>query len=259
MEELLKKTIKRIRPVKMPEVDSTIKKINSVLKNARCVAGGSLAKKTNLRNDFDIDLFARFDYSLRKKDLSNLLEKALKKVFKKVERVHGSRDYFQVKNKITFEIVPVLNIKSYKKAENVTDMSPFHVEYVNKKLNSKLRNEIRLAKQFCKSIRVYGAESYIQGFSGHVLDLLILYYGSFVQLLEQASVWGNRVIIDVDKKLKDPMKELNESKTVSPLIVVDPIQPDRNAAAALSQEKFELFKKKSREFLQKPSEKYFKI
>ncbi|MBU0535529.1 MAG: hypothetical protein KKE20_01085, partial [Nanoarchaeota archaeon] len=50
---------------------------------------------------------------------------------------------------------------------------------------------------------------------------------------------------------------LNRSKTQSPLIVIDPVQPDRNAAAALGEEKFELFRKRAAEFLRSPSKRFF--
>ena len=55
------------------------------------------------------------------------------------------------------------------------------------------------------------------------------------------------------------MKQLNKSKTQSPLIIVDPVQPDRNAAAAVSREKFEIFKKKAREFISKPEVEFFQV
>jgi len=262
MKELLEKTRKILRPDTkiITKIDKTVKKINELLKKegvkAECVKGGSIAKETFLKNDYDADLFVRFDYSLKDKKLSDILEKVLKKEFK-IERVHGSRDYFQIKDEITIEIVPVLKIDNYKKALNVTDMSPLHVDYVKNKLNKNQADDIRLAKQFCKSAKVYGAESYIKGFSGHILDLLIIYYGSFEQLIMQAGVWGDKVIIDVEKHLKDPVKQLNSSKTQSPLIIVDPVQPDRNASAAMSKERFVVFKKRCKEFLKNPSEEFF--
>jgi tRNA nucleotidyltransferase (CCA-adding enzyme) len=180
--------------------------------------------------------------------------------------IHGSRDYFQLKRKngkseLLFEIIPVLNIDNYKQAVNVTDMSPLHVGYARKHFAAKpgLADEVRLAKQFCKAARIYGAESYIRGFSGHVLDMLLIFYGSFEQLLMQASLWGSRVIIDIEGHLKNPLAELNKSKTQSPIIIVDPVQPDRNAAAAVSREKFEILKKKAREFLHQASMEFFEI
>jgi len=247
------------------EIENFTRKINLLLEKnkvkATCVSGGSIAKGTFIKDDFDADLFVRFDYKTYKDlDLSNILEKVISKL--KPDRVHGSRDYFQINDKktdILFEIVPVLAIKDYKQAANVTDMSPLHVGYVKKKLKKGQADEIRVAKMFCKSAKVYGAESYIKGFSGHILDLLIIYYKNFEQLLMQASIWGDKVVIDIEKHLKDPIAELEESKTYSPLVIVDPMQPDRNAAAALSKEKFEDFKKNAKKFLQKPSEEFFKV
>jgi tRNA nucleotidyltransferase (CCA-adding enzyme) len=270
MSIVFKQALQAIKPAKQEftEVDDAIMKINSLLKEksilAECMAGGSYAKGTILKDDFDIDLFVRFDYSYKDKDISEMLGKALLPL--KPEMVHGSRNYYQVKKKkgksiLLFEIIPVLMIDDYKQAVNVTDMSPLHVSYAKKRFAQKpgLADEIRLAKQFCKSIGVYGAESYIRGFSGHVLDLLVIYYGSFEALLLQATVWGDRVIIDLENHLTEPMKQLNKAKTESPLIIVDPVQPDRNAAASISNEKFELFKAKAKEFLHNPSMDFFRI
>lgn len=264
---IFEKAIGKIKPEKeiYIEADETISRINSLLKKSRidaeCKAGGSYAKGTILTNDFDIDLFVRFDYSYKGKegkDISALLGKALQPL--KPVKIHGSRDYYQLKRKnLLFEIIPVLKIDDYKQAANVTDMSPLHVGYARKHFEKKpgLADQVRLAKQFCKSAGIYGAESYIRGFSGHVLDLLIIYYGSFEQFLMQAAVWGSRVIIDIENHLKNPMGQLNKAKIQSPLIVVDPVQPDRNAAAAVSREKFDTLKKKAREFLHSPSPDFF--
>jgi len=71
-----------------------------------------------------------------RKELSDLLEKKLKSAFKskKISRLHGSRDYFQIKeNDFTTEIIPILDIKKAEQAEKITDVSPLHAEWVNKK------------------------------------------------------------------------------------------------------------------------------
>ena len=98
------------------DVDAFLSSINDSLSKLKikaiAVAGGSIAKDTNLRNDFDIDIFVKFDVAYKDDDLSMLLEKVLGNVKGlSFERVHGSRDYFQVNNKLSFEIVPVLDIK----------------------------------------------------------------------------------------------------------------------------------------------------
>jgi tRNA nucleotidyltransferase (CCA-adding enzyme) len=110
-----------------------------------------------------------------------------------------------------------------------------------------------------KANHVYGAESHINGFSGHVVDLLVLAYGSFQDVLQATEEWQPKTIIDVEEHHDTPMLTLNESKTHGPLIVVDPIQPDRNAAAAVNQESYDAFKDAAKAFLKTPSEGAFHI
>ena len=43
---------------------------------------------------------------------------------------------------------------------------------------------IRIAKAFCHANNSYGAESYINGFSGYALELLVYYYGSFLKFIK---------------------------------------------------------------------------
>ncbi len=262
--KILEKAKKSIRPDSriIKESDNFIHKLNKKLKQSKisavCVKGGSVAKQTFLKNSHDVDIFVKFSRNYSGKELSSMLQEALPE---KAERVHGSRDYFQLKKgKIIYEIVPVLDVKSPEQAENVTDMSPLHVGWVNSKTKKKpfLKDEIRLAKQFCKAIKVYGAESHIKGFSGHILDILIIHYGSFIKLLENASKWNHKVVIDASKSLKDPLKELNKDKLNSPLIIIDPVQPGRNAAAALSKKNFDQFVMCAKAFLESPKESFFK-
>lgn len=232
------------------------KKLKILCKTA---CGGSMAKNTHLEGDADCDIFVRFDYSYKEKDLSAFLEKILLKAGYKPERVHGSRDYFIVKDKITFEVVPVLYIEKPHLAKNVTDMSPLHVQWVRSRTNETLCNEIRLVKAFCKAQRVYGAESYIGGFSGHIIDILTIEYGGFLELLKAASTWQSPLVLDPMHFYKNQniLKSMNHSKIQSPLILVDPLLPERNAAAALTQEKFDMFIVAAKQFVAKPSASFF--
>lgn len=270
-QEIFQKVLEKIKPSAqdLKKINSIMadisKKIDSELKSQKIIAelfiGGSTAKGTFLKNNFDIDCFVRFDPKYSDDEISDLLETILKNIFETIERVHGSRDYFQITyDNYLLEIVPVMKTDDPTNIRNVTDMSPLHVTFVvNALKNNNLQDDIRLAKQFCKSIRVYGAESYIQGFSGHVLDLLIIHYGGFINLLKAASEWNDQIIIDLENHHEDPLKVLNDSKVYSPLIVVDPVQPYRNAAAALSKKKFIQFKKAAKVFLEKPSLAFFTI
>ncbi len=263
-EEALKLVVPKDSEI-VEKAEAMIRRINKEIKRlglkARCVPGGSVAKGTWLPNGFDVDLFVAFDPSYRGKDISELLGKALERF--RPALVHGSRDYFQiVRQGVTFEVVPVLDVSSPKQAVNVTDMSPFHVKWVKGFISARpgLANEIRLAKQFCKAQGVYGAESYIGGFSGHVIDILVIYYSSFEKLVENASKWGKKEVIDFYNHYRGKALEvMNPSKTEGPLVVVDPILPERNAAAAVTMEKYEQFKKSCRRFLESPSVDFFVI
>ena len=231
---------------------------------AEVFLGGSFAKDTLVRKDlYDIDIFVRFDW--RYDDLSGPLEKLIKKALPKakVEKVHGSRDYFRVASnkKVVFEIVPVTKIRNPKEARNVTDLSYFHVNYIKRKIRgTKLADQIRAAKMFCKAQGVYGAESYIQGFSGYGLECLIIHYKAFEKMLKVLSTAKERLVIDPEKKYKnksDVLFSLNEAKLHSPIVLVDPTWKERNVLAALSKDTFRKFQDSAKKFLKKPSEKFF--
>ena len=270
-ESILGKQILKIKPderelgIIKKETDKIIDEIEKNLKKKKIKAevfvGGSLAKGTLIRKkDYDIDVFVRF---LDDKDISELNQGSATPILKKAERVHGSRDYFRIRKKnILFEIIPVLKINKPEEAKNITDLSYFHVSYVLKETgkNKKLADEIMLAKSFCFSQRCYGAESYVRGFSGYALELLISYYKSFMNFIKAVAKEKIPIVIDPKKFYKnkeDVLNQLNESKLQSPIVFVDPTFKQRNALAALSNETFEKFKKACADFLKKPSEKFF--
>jgi tRNA nucleotidyltransferase (CCA-adding enzyme) len=233
---------------------------------ANLVIGGSVAKGTWLPGIHDIDCFLRFDYikyKSKNEQLSDIAEKLLNKCFKNIKRLHGSRDYFQIfYNGFEIEIIPVINISNPKMMLNITDVSPLHFKWLAKKTKThNLETDTRLAKKFCRGIGVYGAESFIRGLSGHVIEILTVHYGGFQKFIKAISKWDNRVIVDPEGRYIDEkqlMLLMNDSKLVSKLIVVDPIQPERNAAAVLSKENFALLKREARRFISKPSSNFFK-
>ncbi len=269
----MKSVLQNIKPSKEEEkrftaaAASFLKTLNAALASlsAKAILGGSGAKGTWLSGSHDVDIFVWFDlkkYESASAELSNLLEKALKKAFPKVkvEGLHGSRDYFQLSYQgLVFEVVPILKIGKAEQARNITDISPLHSAWVNKRA-AKVKDDIRLLKQFCKANNLYGAESYIGGFSGYVLEILTAHYGSFEKVLKAAQRWKEKEVVDPSKFY--PTQEMalfhiNTSKLQSPLIVVDPVDKTRNAAAALTMEKFLLFKELAKKYLQKPAEEFF--
>jgi len=273
IKEVLKKQVEKIKlnDKELREIDKKTdefcgklrKEIKKRKIKAEVFVGGSLAKKTILKRDkYDIDIFIRFDKKYKDSEISVLLGKVLKG-----RKVHGSRDYYQIKiGKVLFEVIPVIKISKPENARNVTDLSYFHVSYIMKKINErkKLINEILLAKSFCHAQNCYGAESYIRGFSGYALELLVIYYKGFLFFFKAISKFKEKkkikIVIDLEKHYKNKnqiMLELNESKLSSPVVFIDPTYKERNVLAGLSEDTVLRFKETCIGFLRKPSEKFF--
>jgi len=237
--------LKRIKPSKEEEerVFEVINElINRLEKNGLNIfLGGSFAKNTWISNNYDVDLFVLFN---KGEEISKKIEEVLREERLNFVRVRGSRNYFKVFYKgIEFELVPILKINRVEEAENVTDLSPFHVYYVRSKIKGR-EDEVRLLKVFMKSIGVYGAESYIRGFSGYAAELLIIYYNTFYNLIFNSQKWKPKVFIDIEgiyKDLRDAIRAMGRDRTKSPIIIVDPVYPIRNASSSVSVQKFSEF------------------
>ncbi|MCX6742326.1 MAG: nucleotidyltransferase domain-containing protein [Candidatus Pacearchaeota archaeon] len=268
--EVPEETKKQIEETTMgfrKQVEPELRKIG-----AKLFIGGSLAKNTLIKKEknYDVDVFVLFDYKKYKtksNQISQILENVLKKKKINYQELKGSRNYFQIPfNNIIIEVVPILEIKNVKEALNITDISPLHVTYITKKekktKNNKLSDEIKLAKSFCYAHDCYGAESYVNGFSGYALEVLVSTYGSFLKFISASMKWSvnKKTIIDPERYYKSDKKileEINESKKISPLILIDPVQKERNVTAALGQETLEKFIAACKSFFAKPSEKHF--
>ncbi len=262
-----KVALKKVNELTKYFLDALEKEIIRKKINADVFVGGSFAKGTFIKSDkYDVDVFVRFDWKYEQ--LSDILEPILRNVAKlnglKVEKIHGSRDYFKVMSDDSngyFEVIPVTRIKKPREERNVTDLSYFHVPYVKKYIKG-LGDEVRLAKQFFKAQRVYGAETYVSGFSGYTVELLIIYYKSFLKMLRALVKMksGERVVIDLAKHYRnknDVFVELNEAKLHSPIILIDPTYKERNALAALSHDTFVKTQEAAILFLRKPSLDFF--
>ena len=234
--------------------------------DAEIFVGGSFAKGTVIKKDnYDVDVFIRYDKKYKNDEISNITKKILGNS-KNIEQIHGSRDYFKINYGKNFfiELIPVKKINNQKEYENITDLSYLHVKYINKKIKSeKILDEIKIAKAFCYANGCYGAESYIHGFSGYSLELLVYYYNGFFNFVKaMTKIEKEKEVIDIEKQFKNKKNiliDLNSSKLKSPIILIDPTYKQRNALAALSQETFDKFRKVCKEFIKKPSIKFFEI
>ena len=274
---VLRQVLEKTQPEKeeISHIQEKVKEFLTVFKahlkkkkvSADVFIGGSFAKNTMIKKEhYDIDVFVRYDKKYREKDISSITKQALVGV-KNVQEIHGSRNYFRVKANHSYliEVIPVLKVSNPKEAGNITDLSYFHVKYIEKKIkHKKLLDEIRIAKAFCYANNVYGAESYISGFSGYGLELLIYHYKTFLNFIRAISkIKSNeKIIIDIEKFYKNKseiLMDVNTAKLNSPIILIDPTYRQRNVLAALSEETFERFKDACKQFIKNPSEKAFEI
>ncbi len=265
-ESIKKVVLKKIKPTLLEEkktekvvleFESKIKKVLEE-KKIKFFLGGSYAKNTWLSKSKDIDVFLKFDKKkYYEKDISKIAYEILKEHFK-IEVLHGSRSYFNIKFKsLNFEIIPVYDIKSVKEKKNIMDLSPLHVEYVNSRLKN--NDDVRILKYFLKQNNLYGAESYIEGFSGYVCELLIIYYNNIEELFYNVLEWKEETYIDIEgyyNNILEAKKVLKEKWNV--LTIIDPVQEDRNASKSLNKKNYEEFKKIIKEFYKNTSLKFFK-
>jgi len=277
LNSILQKVIEEVSvpKEKLKEIEENLiiflEKVNKELKSKKVQAevfiGGSFARKTLIKKDhYDIDIFIRFDQKYRDEEISEIVKKILTNIKRKqIIQIHGSRDYFQIRisNDLYFEIIPVKKIKNPKEANNITDLSYSHVRYIKSRIKSeKTLNEIKLAKAFCYANNCYGAESYIKGFSGYSLELLIHHYKSFLKFAKAMTKVNEKLIIDLEKDYKNKSRillDLNASKIQSPIVLIDPTYKTRNVLAALSKETFRKFQDACKKFLKRPSIKDFEL
>ncbi len=211
--------------------------------------GGSFAKDTWLSKDADIDIFIRFKKTVTEDKFEKISKKigfnSLKKYFPYVR--YSQHPYVEAKIKNTkINIVPFYDVKNGE-WKSAADRSPFHTEFMKKSLTSKMRNEVRILKTFLKSNKIYGAEIAKQGFSGYISEVLILQFGSLENLIKSISKIGESQVIGKTSK-----------KFETSIVVIDPIDSNRNLAAAISDENIGKFILISRSFKEKATLEFIK-
>ncbi len=226
---------------------------------------GSVAKDTWLPENKEIDIFVIFPKSRPREDLENLvnvvIDIALRRGIPWIVK-YAQHPYVQLSIRgIEVDIVPCYRIEPGEKPLTAADRTPLHTRYVLLKLqeNPDLCSEIRVFKRFLRCLGIYGAEIKVEGFSGYLAELLVIYYRSFINLvLDVSSKWRpGSVVIDIEGHYRDQLaaRKLFEN---SPLIVIDPVDPMRNAAAAVSVESMSTLILGCKLLLRKPSLNFFR-
>jgi len=211
--------------------------------------GGSYAKGTWLPEKADIDIFVKFNKKTSEKDFRNIGTKigfqALRK--HKPYTRHAEHPFVEaIIDGTRVNIVPCYDVNSGE-WQSATDRSIYHTKFMSQKLSNLLKGEVRILKKFFLHIDVYGAEIAKEGFSGYVAEVLISYFGSFEKTIKKISELKKGQVIGKSIKKFD-----------SPIVIIDPVDNNRNLGTAISMNNLGKFVLASRAFLKKPSKKFFK-
>ena len=211
--------------------------------------GGSYAKGTWLSGEVDLDIFVK----LKKETDETTFESVGKtigfdslKKFKPYVR-YSEHPYVEAEIENTrVNVVPCYDVEpgNWKSA---ADRSSFHTKFILESLDQSKKDEVRLLKKFLMGVGIYGAEIAKEGFGGYVAEVLIHHYGSFLGVLQAASDFAQHQIVG------NPTKKFE-----TPLIIIDPVDRNRNLGTAISAESVGSFILASRAFLKKPFLSFFR-
>ena len=251
--------------------------------------GSTGIKQTQLKDDFDIDFFIGLDinqFEDKHRELSkNKLKEESKQYFLHlcnewiIKSLKGSKFmepslfyaehpyvraiYVSDGKEIRVDVVLYLdlNLKYIKEKGPITsvDRSPWHGRFIRDNLTIDQKNDVRLLKQFFKACHCYGDKSAVgrMGFIGYSAELLIYYYNTLESLLLDFNNLTDNYL-DYYKRSKIQLRKIAHMRE-DPLIIIDPIDKNRNVASAISLRAYKYCNHKISQFIQNPKVEYFQI
>lgn len=216
------------------------------------LAVGSAARSTWLRGNHDIDIFISFPETLSKEEMGTRGYAVAAEVAKRADSFedrHSEHPYLHVvKDGFEVDLVPCFRIADPSAIRSAVDRTPFHCRFVKENIKGR-EDDVLLLKQFMKGAGVYGSEVRNSGFSGYLSELLVIYYGSFDNVVNAAAQWKPGIVIDIVGHAAASFDD--------PLVMIDPTDPKRNVAAAVSLDKFAAMADHARSFARRPSDSFF--
>ncbi|MDE1857131.1 MAG: CCA tRNA nucleotidyltransferase [Candidatus Micrarchaeota archaeon] len=227
---------------------------------------GSAARGTQIRGRSDIDIFLLFPRGMGKGQIERMgLEIGRKIVDKRMNESYivkyAEHPYTKVylnEYNISADIVPAYKIGRADERGTAVDRTQLHNDFILSNMPTHQRDQVRLLKAFLKFHGIYGAEARIEGFSGYLCELLVLYYGSFIEALEGFANISLPLYVEMDER----GRRMTQSKEIiskvvkdfgTSLVVIDPTDRNRNVAAVVSEEKLARLVLASRKFLSSPN------
>jgi len=213
--------------------------------NLKAMLVGSAARGTWLAGDYDLDVFLGVEGV---DDLEKALELA-RRISSDYREKYAEHPYVQARiDGFEVDLVPCYLVDDAAHLRSAVDRTPFHNRYVKQRIAG-LEDEVLLLKQFMKGSGVYGSELRVGGFSGYLAELLVLCYGSFAAVIEAASLWKPGLRLDLEGR--------GRVEQADPLVMVDPVDPGRNVAAALTLNRMLQFALAARAFMARPDLDFF--
>jgi len=251
--------------------------------------GSTGIKQTQLKNDFDIDLFVGLNYELYKPKYEGLSKNKLKKESKKdflylcnnwikksltlkefkhpqllyAEHPYVTVDYLVKNYTVKIDIVLFFDLElDYIKNNGpitAVDRSPWHGRFIKDNLSQEQKNDVRLLKQFFKANHCYGDKSAVGkvGFIGYSAELLIHRYGNMQNLFSNFTTLKDNPIDFYDRHVNELQKIQHFQNDY--IIITDPVDKNRNVASAISEKAYKYCNKKIKDFLDNPSKHFFLI
>ncbi|MFB6113530.1 MAG: CCA tRNA nucleotidyltransferase [Halodesulfurarchaeum sp.] len=231
-------------------VDSLIGRTERVLEDIDVPVSvrhvGSTARSTWVAGDRDIDVFLQFPTDLDRGTLTRLGLQVGNEVLPEGQEEYAEHPYVTGEyDGFDVDLVPCYAVADPADIKSAVDRTPFHNDYLERRLDEDLAGEIRLFKQFLKGVGAYGSDLKTAGYSGYLTELLVLEYGDFLSVLEAARAWRPPVELDPEAH--------GEASFDDPLVVIDPTDPERNVAAVVSEENVARLIHHARRFLEDPS------
>lgn len=248
----------RPSPAEQQQIASVARKIVEAVDATGTAEGmvvGSIARNTWIAGEHDIDIFLLFPPNLSREALEEQGLALARRVagqftdivyekYAEHPYIHALIDGYEV------DLVPCYNVQSAAAIQSAVDRTPFHTRYITDKING-LIDDVLLLKQFARAGGVYGSDQMTEGFSGYLCELLVLNYNGFLPLLSAASAWRPGTLIDIERHAAKTFEE--------PLVVIDPVDPRRNVAAAVSLSRMMGFVELARGYLEVPSPSFFRV
>ncbi len=219
--------------------------------DAKPLLVGSVAKDTYLASRVDLDVFVLFPPTLPREELERRGLEIGRRVLPDGEESYAEHPYITGRwRHWDADVVPAYEVDDPARRLSAVDRTPFHTRLVLARMSRDERDQTRLLKQFMGGVGVYGAEARTRGFSGYLCELLALKYRTFRGVVRAGAKWKPGTFLSLETHEGNP-------KFTDPLVFLDPVDPRRNAASAVSVETLALFGEACRAYLHRESLSFF--